>query len=218
MFLVPETLFDRQAQLIREKHPSVIGDGPFSDEKAKTDMIEPAGGDKGNTSAGPSLLKVGVYRGEILQHFLGPWRSLAFPGTWVVMLQCGGILGGIVTISTVGPQFLAKPPYLWGNKVGFLGFGALIGSFFGGAAAYVTADLFMRRLAKKESHGLAESESRLPAMFPALFLATIGILMFGLTAEIHTPHAWAGMAVGYGLLGFGITQIPSIGFSYVSTA
>jgi hypothetical protein len=35
LFLVPETLFDRQAQLVAEQHPSVTGDGPLvTDEKA----------------------------------------------------------------------------------------------------------------------------------------------------------------------------------------
>lgn len=217
VFLVPETLFDRQAQLVREQHPSVTGDGSFSDEKGNVDMVERSVGENSNTSSGPSL-KVGVYRGKLLQHFLGPWRSLAFPGTWVVSLHYGGLLGGLVTISTIGPQFLAMPPYLWGNNVGLLGLGGFIGSLLGGVATYVTADLLVKRFAKKESHGLAEPESRLPAMFPALFLATMGILVFGLSAANPSPHAWAGMAVGYGMVGFGITQIPSIGLSYVSPA
>ncbi|KAK5119730.1 hypothetical protein LTR85_007306 [Meristemomyces frigidus] len=214
VFLVPETLFDRQAHLIQEQHPSVTGDGSFSDEKANVDMIERAVGDNSNSPAGPSL-KAGVYRGDLLQHFFDPWRSLAFPGTWIVMLHYGGLLGGLVTISTVAPQFLAMPPYLWGNNVGLLGLGGFIGSLLGGLATYITSDLLVKRLAKKESHGLAEPESRLPAMFPALFLSTMGILIFGLSAANPSPHAWVGMGVAYGMVGFGITQIPSIGFSYL---
>ncbi|KAK4542949.1 hypothetical protein LTR36_005947 [Oleoguttula mirabilis] len=213
VFLVPETLFDRQSHLVQEQHPSVTGDGSFND-KANVDKIELAAGNNSNTSAGPSLWTF-AYRGHLLQHFLDPWRSLAFPGTWVVMLHYGGLLGGLVTISTVGPQFLAAPPYLWGNDVGLLGFGGFIGSLLGGVATYVTTDLLVKRLAKKESHGLAEPESRLPAMFPALFLSTMGILIFGLSAANPSPHAWAGMAVAYGMVGFGITQIPSIGLSYL---
>ncbi|KAK5130175.1 hypothetical protein LTR08_002429 [Meristemomyces frigidus] len=215
LFLVPETMFDREAQLVLEQHPSVTGDGSFSDEKANVETIEHAvGGNNGASSSGPSL-KIGLYRGEFLKHLLGPWRSLAFPGTWMVMLHYGGLLGGLVTISVVGPQFLAMPPYLWGNNVGLLGLGGFVGCILGGIGTYFTADLLVKRLAKKESHGLAEPESRLPAMFPALFLSTMGILMFGMCAANPSPHAWAGIMVAYGMVGFGITQIPSIGFSYL---
>lgn len=211
---MPETLFDRQAQLIEEQHPSVTGDGSVSDEKANVQRIERAVHANTKMSFAQSL-KIGVWRGNLLQHFLDPWRSLAFPGTWMVMLHYGGLLGGLVTISTVGPQFLAMPPYLWGNNVGLIGIGSIIGTAIGFAITYFTADFFNTRAAKKELHGLAEPESRLPAMFLALLLATTGIWTFGFSAANPAPHAWAGMAVGYGMVGFGITQIPSIGFNYL---
>lgn len=214
VFLVPETLFDRQAHLVQEQHPSVTGDGSYSDEKAGVEMIEQAMPAKRAITTAEAM-KVGLYRGNLVQHFLGPWRSLAFPGTWVVMLHYGGLLGGIVTISTIGPQIMAQPPYLWGVNVGLLSLGGFVGTVIGLAVTFATADLLITGKAKKESHGLAEPESRLPAMFPALFLATTGIWTFGFSAANPSPHAWAGMAVGYGMVGYGITQIPSIGFNYL---
>ncbi|KAK4554739.1 hypothetical protein LTR86_008241 [Recurvomyces mirabilis] len=213
IFLVPETLFDRHAHLLAEQHPSVTGETSVVDEKSKVSTVErsvPAG----SMSFGQSM-KVGLYRGDLLKHFVDPWRSLAFPGTWVVMLHYGGLLGGIVTISTVGPVFLAMPPYLWGKNVGLLNVGALVGGFLGFLFTYFLADRLTTRSARKESHGLAEPESRLPAMFPALLLATTGIWTFGFSAAHPSPHAWAGMVVGYGMVGFGIMQIPSIGFNYL---
>lgn len=111
---------------------------------------------------------------------------------------------------------LLEPPYLWGVNVGLLSLGGFVGTVIGLAVTFATADLLITGKAKKESHGLAEPESRLPAMFPALFLATTGIWTFGFSAANPSPHAWAGMAVGYGMVGYGITQIPSIGFNYVS--
>lgn len=128
----------------------------------------------------------------------------------------GGLLGGLVTIATVGPSLLAAPPYLWGNNVGLINLGGLIGCILGFIATFALADTLLKLRAKKGGQGLAEPESRLPAMFPALFLATTGIWTFGFCAANPSPHAWAGMAVGYGMVGFGITQIPSIGFNYVS--
>ncbi|KAK5739667.1 hypothetical protein LTR17_005151 [Elasticomyces elasticus] len=215
LLLVPETLFDRQAALVAEQHPSVTGDGSYHDEKkAGVSQIEQAIplGDKMSYTRS---LRIGVYRGNLFQHFLDPWRSLAFPGTWVVMLHYGGLLGGLVTVATIGPQILAAPPYLWGNNVGLFGLGAVVGGFLGFLPTYFTADRYMTNGAKKESHGLAEPESRLPALFPALFLATTGIWTFGFCVANPSKHSWAGMIVGYGMIGFGIMQIPSIGFNYL---
>ncbi|EMC99524.1 hypothetical protein BAUCODRAFT_144936 [Baudoinia panamericana UAMH 10762] len=214
LFLVPETMFDRQAQLVAEHHPSVVGDGSVSDEKGDVTMIERAVPTDSKITFARSM-KIGLWRGDLVKHFLDPWRSLAFPGTWVVMIHYGGLLGGLVSIATVGPQFLAMPPYLWGNNVGLLGLGPVVGGFLGFGATYLSADSLLTRKAKHESHGLAEPESRLPAMFPALILATCGIWTFGFCAANPSQHAWVGMIIGYGMVGFGITQIPSIGFSYL---
>jgi len=199
---------------VAEQHPSVVGDGSFTDEKAGVEMIERAipVGDRMTFS---QSLKIGVYRGDLLKHMADPWRSLAFPGTWMVMLHYGGLLGGLVTIATIGPQLLAAPPYLWGKNVGLLQIGAVVGGVLGFFFTYFTADRLITGKAKKESHGFAEPESRLPALFPALFLATTGIWAFGFSAAHPSPHAWAGMVVGYGMVGFGIMQIPSIGFNYL---
>jgi len=215
VFLVPETLFNREAHLIQEQHPSVTGDGSVRDEKANVGMVEHAIPDTRRMTFVQSL-QVGGFHGNVLQCFIGPWWTLLFPGTWLVMLQYGGLLGGLVTIATIGPQILAMPPYLWGNNVGLLGLGAFVGAILGFIGTYFTSDFLVKRLARKERDGLAEPESRLPAMFPALFLATMGILTFGLCAANPSPHAWAGMVVAYGMVGFSITQIPAIGFSYVS--
>ena len=219
IFLVPETSFDREAQLLQDQITS--GDQAIYSEKEKTnvEMIEKT---QTNTQSFrpqdftfASSLKVGVYRGHIFQHFLAPWKTLLLPGTWVVCLHYGGLLGGLVTISTVGPQLLAAPPYLWGNNVGLLNLGGVVGTLVGGAITFVMTDLITKRKAKRESHGLAEPESRLPVMFPALVLATGGILCFGFSAAHPSEHAWAGLVVGLGLVGAGITQIPSVGFNYL---
>ena len=134
-------------------------------------------------------------------------------------MSYGGLLGGLITMSTIGPQFLAMPPYLWGRNVGLINVGGLAGAALGFATTFILADYLMSRQAKKEtSRGLAEPESRLPAMFFALFLATTGIWTFGFCAANPEAHNWVGMVVGYGMVGFAITQVPSIGFNYVRTS
>ena len=225
IFFVPETSFDRAAQLTAEGHSgNNTSDGSFNGEKEPTSHAhehQPAaylhGGCprvNGTISLAQSM-KIGVYRGNFVKHFLDPWRSLLFPGTWVVMGHYGGLLAGLVTISTIGPVMLSMPPYLWGNNVGLLNIGALVGGFLGFFSTYFLVDRLTVRGAKHTSHGLAEPERRLPVMFPALCLATAGIWTFGFSAAHPAPHAWAGMVVGYGMVAFGIMQIPSIGFSYL---
>lgn len=51
-----------------------------------------------------------IQRGNILSRFIQPWKTLALPGTWVVMLHYAGLVGGIVTISTIGAQLVSQPP------------------------------------------------------------------------------------------------------------
>ena len=211
---VPETLFDREAALALDSSTASGDRSVHVEKEANVEMIEHA-----TAPAQPmtltQTLRIGTYKGNLLQNFLNPWRSLAFPGTWVVMLHYGGLLGGIVTIATVGPQFLAAPPYSWGNDVGLLNLGAIVGAVLGFGATYLFADRLMTGKARKERHGFAEPENRLPALFPALFVATTGIWTFGFCAANPSPHAWAGMVVGFAMVGFGITQIPSIGFNYL---
>ncbi|USW51897.1 Putative major facilitator superfamily, MFS transporter superfamily [Septoria linicola] len=205
--LVPETRLDRAEQLLQDQISAGVQIAYGEKQKAGVETIERA--PTNSLSLAPqeftfaSSLRIGVYRGNVLQQFIAPWKTLLLPGTWVVCLHYGGLLGGLVTISTVGPQFLAMPPYLWGNNVGLLNLGGLAGTI---------------RKAQRESHGLAEPESRLPILFPALMLATGGILCFGFSAANPSTHAWAGLVVGLGMVGAGITQIPSVGFNYLIDA
>jgi hypothetical protein len=54
------------------------------------------------------------------------------------------------------------------------------------------------------------------AMFPALVLSVVGMWTFGFCAANPSKHAWVGMGFGLGMNAFGIVQIPSVGFNYVS--
>lgn len=62
-------------------------------------------------------LKVGTYRSGFWHQLIAPLFTLRLPGVWLVSLWYSGLLGGIVTISTVGPTILASPPYLFGDNV-----------------------------------------------------------------------------------------------------
>lgn len=217
LLIVPETLFDRELHLRQEGDESNGGSTTLKDDtKTEENIAESVRVSQPRWTYVQSL-KCGMYRGNIARHFIAPWLSLAFPGTWVVMLLYGGLVAAIVTTATVGPIFLSQPPYLWGADVGLINFGGVIGVIVGGAITFFTADWVVTMTAKRDSHGFSEPETRLVALFPGVFLAVTGLWMFGFCAANPSPHAWAGLAVGGGMISAATTTVPSIGFNYVST-
>ncbi|KAH7122988.1 major facilitator superfamily transporter [Dactylonectria macrodidyma] len=209
LFLVPETLF------VREIVAAFATSEILDDEKPGDTQIE--------TSRSAETYQPYTYirslgfispRGDVLQNFIRPWRTALLPGTWLVTLHYGGLVGGIVTVSTIGPQLVAAPPYLWGANVGLINVGGVIGSLLGALYTYLVADSRLKRSAKRE-HGAAEPESRLPTMFPTLAIATCGFFVFGFCAENPSKNAWVGLQVGFAMISMGLMQVPSVGFNYL---
>jgi MFS family permease len=205
LFLVPETLYIR------------------GNDSPSTERLQQAASKEAEEAAQTSYRPYTFARslgfrkplGNVAHHFFNPWAVLKLPGTWVVTLQYGGLVGGIVTISTIGPQLLAMPPYLWGNNVGLINLGGLIGTILGAVYTYFTSDARLKSAAKHDANHLVEPEARLPIMLPSLAIATIGFLVFGFCAQNPGPSVWAGLEVGHGMITFGLMQAPSIGFNYV---
>ncbi|KAK3710904.1 hypothetical protein LTR37_009925 [Vermiconidia calcicola] len=216
--LVPETLFDREQQVLGDSTP-LGGEDGITQEKSQISTVERAAG-----SEVPARytyiqsLGFGRYRGDWLSHFLAPWLSLRLPGTWVVVLQYGALVGGVVSTATIGPMFLAAPPYLWHSNVGLFNLGGLVGVAIGALFTFLTADYMIKWRAKKEQHGFSEPETRLPVLIPGIFLGTIGLWTFGFCAANPSAHGWAGLVVGSGMHAAGLTMVPSIGFNYLIEA
>ncbi|KAF2728094.1 MFS general substrate transporter [Polyplosphaeria fusca] len=205
--LLPETLYQRPAETNVTASAS---------EKPTTEMQD-------TTAAEPShrpftftrSLKLSTYRPGILQKLIAPWLTLRLPGVWLVSLWYAGLVGGIVTLSAVGPQLVSAPPYLWGKDASLISVGGVIGTFVGGLYTYLVADWTTKRLAKKERHGFSEPESRLITALPALFIATVGLLVFGFVGQNASPTGWVGLEFGFGMLALGLMQAPSVGFNYL---
>ena len=92
IFLVPETLFVRE-HVNREQVLDVLDSRPLTEDgKFSIETIETrqSADDSAEKFTYVRSLKVGIvrhHRGHFWQHAFGPWLSLAFPGTWIVMLQ-----------------------------------------------------------------------------------------------------------------------------------
>jgi hypothetical protein len=76
-------------------------------------------------------LKLVTYHPAVVQKFIAPYKVLRFPGVWLVALWYAGLVGLIITASTVGPQLVAAPPYLWGQDVGLINVGGILGALIG---------------------------------------------------------------------------------------
>lgn len=216
VFFLPETLFNRDAALaIAHDDIEISSD---AGEKAKHQQLE-----RVNSRVFPEFTfarSMGFMkpRPGLFKRFWSPFLALRLPGCLMVTLHYAGLVGLIVVISTIGPQLMAAPPYLWGSGTGLINVGGLIGCVLGALYTYLSADWVTKRAAKRESHGFAEPEKRLPLMLPALFIATGGGLVFGFVAQNPSPTGWVGLCFGYGMVSFGLMQVPSIGFNYIIEA
>lgn len=223
-FFVPESLYERHtsangapdSEESRLEQKAAFGSTSFEEREAI-----PAGESAAVEYAPFTFvrsLKMGVYRPGILRRFWTPLLTLQLPGTWMVILHYGGMVGLIVTASTVGPQLLAAEPYRWGSSVGLFNIGGLIGGIVGLFYAYLSTDWWGKRNAQRNVHGFAEPETRLPLMLPSLVCAVLGPLVFGLCAANPGPHVWVGLCFGLGMICVALMQVGSVGFNYILDA
>lgn len=206
-----ETLFDR---------PQWLNDLEGDDGKDHTEHKEALSTVQPPPTSYPPYsymksLRLITYRPGIGRKFLAPYKAMRLPGVWLISAWYAGLVGLIVTISTIGPQLLAAPPYLWGKDVGLVNIGGVIGSLLGCIYTYFIADWTTKRNAARDSHGYAEPETRLVTALPALFIATAGALVFGFVAQNPSPTGWVGLQFGIGMVAFGLMQAPSVGFNYL---
>ncbi|KAL4995068.1 major facilitator superfamily domain-containing protein [Aspergillus recurvatus] len=212
LVLVPETLYKRDEPppvLDTEKSASKEG------ESAQIEEVMTVHAQQYQDFTFLRSLKLYAYHGNLGKNFLAPWLTLRLPGVWLVMLWYAGLVGGVVTLSTVGPTIVSYPPYNWGRNAGLINVGGVIGSFLGAVATAALADraIVTRKMIKDGE--FSEPEARLPVALPGLFLATTGLWTFGFCAENGSPKMWVGMQFGIGMLAFGLMQAPSVGFNYV---
>ena len=161
-------------------------------------------------------LTFGMYRDNVSYCFAKPWTTLLLPATWIVMLQYASLFGSMAIVSSLGQLILSVPPYSWGEDSGLMFVGALIGSLLGGLYTALFADYRLKLLARKQDHGFAEPESRVPIMLPSLAVATGGLLVFGFCAEYSGGLQWIGLEFAFGMVAFALTQVASVWFCYVS--
>ncbi|KAL4810692.1 major facilitator superfamily domain-containing protein [Aspergillus unguis] len=209
LLLVPETLYKRA-----ESTPAIETEKTKVESSQIEEVIDSVQPEYRDFTFLRSL-KLFTYHGDLAKNFIAPWLTLRLPGVWLVMLWYAGLVGGVVTISSVGPTLVAAPPYLWGQNAGLINVGGVIGSFLGAVATAALADRAITTKKNIKDGELTEPEARLPVALPGLILATTGLWTFGFCADNPGPKMWIGMQFGVGMLAFGLMQAPSVGFNYV---
>ncbi|KAJ4353958.1 uncharacterized protein N0V89_005690 [Didymosphaeria variabile] len=215
-FLQPETLYERPIPSTSEATETI--NKPIAETKEDIGVRASATANEQSSYAPYTFLrslKPFTYHGGVGRKFLAPYLTLRLPGVWLVSLWYAGLVGAIVTISTVGSQIAASPPYLWGADSGLINCGALVGAVLGCVYTYFVADFTTKRLAKKDIHGYSEPESRIVTAIPALFISTAGTIIFGVIAQNPSPKGWVGLEFAFGMVAFGLMQAPSVGFNYI---
>ncbi|KAI9170563.1 amino acid permease [Paramyrothecium foliicola] len=215
VIFVPETMFSRNDHWNTQAVQLEPAQSAHSSNKAHTmSIVEPESGTAEKLSFGQAM-GMRMPRGNLWKQYPRIFRTMAFPGTWVVTLHYAGLIGGIVTVSLVGPMYVSRPPYLWGANAGLINVGGIIGAALGFLYNHITSDRRLKKQAKRLRNGMAESEDRLPTLFFSLALATGGLLVFGLSAQYPGPSRWVGLEIGFAMLSFGLMQVPATGFSYL---
>ena len=123
---------------------------------------------------------------------------LLIPSMFWVITTYGLFIGlCALTFNFIFPIKIVTPPYNWPvTNSGLIAVGTILGYLL--ALPFLPAsDRLAARLTKK-NNGIREAEMRLGVLFPAMIIAPVGLILFGMTAQkdLH----WIGYFFGVGLV------------------
>ncbi|PQE31826.1 MFS transporter protein [Rutstroemia sp. NJR-2017a WRK4] len=148
------------------------------------------------------------------EQFSLPFRFLAVPHALYATVAYGVFLAGAVATSSVMPQLLSPPPYLFTSSA--LGLFSL-SSFIGIVVAYPIAgpltDSLSRYFDRRSRDEMHIPENRMPALIMPFLIGPPGLLLFAyIINEQKTVYA---AACGYAMQISGLVFVPSVVLSVV---
>ncbi|KAJ5924450.1 hypothetical protein N7466_008637 [Penicillium verhagenii] len=153
---------------------------------------------------------------HLLYQFLLPFPLLLVPGVLIASAMYGVVLGGIVAISTLAPELLGAPPYLFSSsELGLFTLSSFVGILVAWPIAGPLTDLLSRWM-RKRNNNVHQPEHRLPALILPFLVCPVGLIVFGYTIY-HGQH-YVRPAVGSAICAAGLTLVPSVMLSYVVDA
>ncbi|KAI0975496.1 putative MFS transporter [Xylaria arbuscula] len=128
------------------------------------------------------------------------WRSLTYflvPQVLWVITSFGIIIGlGGLSFNFVFPIKITAPPYNWPTSIsGIQSVGSVLG-FLLAVPFTPTSDMLAAYLTRR-NNGIREAEMRLGVMLPAMIVGPVGLVVYGLTAQLNLH--WIGYFFGSGM-------------------
>ncbi|KAI0399485.1 putative MFS transporter [Xylaria palmicola] len=128
------------------------------------------------------------------------WRSMTYflvPQVLWVITSFGIIIGlGGLSFNFVFPIKITAPPYNWPvSSSGLHSLGGVIG-FLLAVPFTPTSDMLAAYLTRR-NNGIREAEMRLGVMLPAMIVGPVGLVVYGLTAQLNLH--WIGYFFGAGM-------------------
>ncbi|KAH8161756.1 hypothetical protein CIB48_g6491 [Xylaria polymorpha] len=128
------------------------------------------------------------------------WRSMTYflvPQVLWVITSFGIIIGlGGLSFNFVFPIKITAPPYNWPvSSSGIHAVGSVIG-FLLAVPFTPTSDMLAAYLTRRNK-GIREAEMRLGVMLPAMIVGPVGLVVYGLTAQLNLH--WIGYFFGAGM-------------------
>ncbi|KAI0018798.1 major facilitator superfamily domain-containing protein [Xylariomycetidae sp. FL0641] len=200
---VEESSYDRAAHLGRRRPSAVMIDRGKPDAAHVEHSAAPPPPPPPRKTFAETLRPWGRYDRD-MPFFTIAWRSFTYllvPQVLWVVATFGILIGlGALAFNYVFPIKITSPPYNWPVSIsGIQAVGTLIG-FLLAVPFTPTSDRLAAYLTRR-NNGIREAEMRLGVMLPAMIIAPIGLVVYGLTAQFNLH--WIGYFMGSGLTSWG---------------
>lgn len=154
---------------------------------------------------------------QLARHMYEPFLIMfSIPSVLYVSIMYGFMTATVtVTVTTLSDR-MTQPPYNFdASGIGLMNLPVFIGTVLA-ALLYGPFSDYLIVFLSKRNNGIYEPEMRLWILLIATPFVLAGLLMFGIGLNNGLP--WPVVAVGLGLVGFGITPACSTGLTYLTDA
>ncbi|KAI1172870.1 putative MFS transporter [Nemania sp. FL0916] len=198
---VPETSYQRgkRAQTSVKEEARDLADPGSGQDKPEVLAVEQAPAIPARESF-LSTLRIGGRPDPEVPFFTLLWRSMTYflvPQVLWVITSFGIIIGlGGLSFNFVFPIKITAPPYSWPeSSSGLHAVGGVLG-FILAVPFTPTSDMLAAYLTRR-NQGIREAEMRLGVMLPAMIIGPVGLVIYGLTAQLNLH--WIGYFFGAGM-------------------
>lgn len=164
----------------------------------------------------PSPLLRGAGLIQYVQYLWRILRIFTFPAVWYSGLQWGAQDAWLTFYLTIEDDNWVMPPWNYSpNGAAMMNIPTLIGAIIGCIYGGWFSDKFTEWMARRNNN-IFEAEYRLWLMYPAAFIGSAGLMVFGIGTQMGM--SWPGPYIGLGMIGFGWGCAGDLSLAYVQDA